>query len=64
MNTYIFLIGKYLYKYFSLIGKFFNNHLFEVLKALENLFKLEKAEGKIPIDLSGATKQLLRERER
>jgi hypothetical protein len=41
MNTYIFLIGK-----------FFNNHLFEVLKALENLFKLEKAEGKIPIDLS------------
>jgi Arc/MetJ-type ribon-helix-helix transcriptional regulator len=39
-------------------------YLSEVFKALENLFKLEKAEGKIPIDLSGATKQLLRERER
>ncbi len=39
-------------------------YLSEVFKALENLFKLEKAEGKIPIDLSGATKQLLRERKR
>jgi Arc/MetJ-type ribon-helix-helix transcriptional regulator len=38
--------------------------LSEVYEALEKLFELEKAEGKIPIDLSGATKQLLKERER
>jgi len=39
-------------------------HLSEIFKAIEKLFELEKAEGKIPIDLSGATKQLLKERER
>jgi Arc/MetJ-type ribon-helix-helix transcriptional regulator len=39
-------------------------YLSEVSKALEKLFELEKVEGKIPIDLSGATKQLLEERER
>lgn len=37
-------------------------YLSEVSKALEKMFELEKAEGKIPIDLSGATKQLLKER--
>jgi len=39
-------------------------YLSEVSKALEKLFELEKVEGKIPIDLSGATKQLLEEGER
>lgn len=39
-------------------------HLSEIFKAIEKLFELEKTEGKIPIDLSGATKQLLKERER
>jgi hypothetical protein len=36
----------------------------EVFEAVKKLFELEKIEGKIPIDLSGATEQLLRERER
>lgn len=40
------------------------DYLSEVSKALEKLFELEKIEGEIPIDLSGATKQLLKERER
>lgn len=39
-------------------------HLSEVLRAVEKLFELERAGGKIPIDLSGATRQLLKERER
>jgi flagellar biosynthesis regulator FlbT len=34
----------------------------EVFEAVKKLFELEKIEGKIPIDLSGATEQLLRER--
>jgi Arc/MetJ-type ribon-helix-helix transcriptional regulator len=33
-----------------------------LLKAVERLFELEKVEGRIPIDLSGATEQLLKER--
>jgi Arc/MetJ-type ribon-helix-helix transcriptional regulator len=33
-----------------------------LLEAVERLFELEKIEGRIPIDLSGATEQLLRER--
>lgn len=37
-------------------------YLSEVSKALEKIFELEKVEGKIPIDLSGATKQLLKGR--
>ena len=39
-------------------------YLSEVLEAVEKLFELERVEGRIPIDLSGATEQLLRERER
>lgn len=39
-------------------------YLSEVFEAVKKLFELEKIEGKIPIDLSGATEQLLRERER
>ena len=39
-------------------------YLSEVFDAVKKLFELEKIEGKIPIDLSGATEQLLRERER
>jgi hypothetical protein len=39
-------------------------YLSEVLEAVERLFELERVEGRIPIDLSGATEQLLRERER
>jgi len=35
---------------------------FEVFETVKKLFELEKMEGKIPIDLSGATEQLLRER--
>jgi Arc/MetJ-type ribon-helix-helix transcriptional regulator len=38
-------------------------YLSEVLEAVERLFELERVEGRIPIDLSGATEQLLRERE-
>jgi Arc/MetJ-type ribon-helix-helix transcriptional regulator len=37
-------------------------YLSEVFDAVKKLFELEKIEGKIPIDLSGATEQLLRER--
>jgi len=33
-----------------------------LLEAVERLFELEKIEGRIPIDLSGATRQLLNER--
>jgi len=36
----------------------------DILKAVERLFEVEKEEGEIPIDLSGATRQLLVERER
>lgn len=39
-------------------------HIAEISMALEKLFKLEKSEGRIPIGLNGATKQLLKERER
>lgn len=39
-------------------------HIAETSRALEKLFKLEKSEGRIPISLNGATKQLLKERER
>jgi hypothetical protein len=38
-------------------------YLSEVLEAVERSFELERVEGRIPIDLSGATEQLLRERE-
>jgi Arc/MetJ-type ribon-helix-helix transcriptional regulator len=31
-------------------------------EAVERLFELERVEGRIPIDLSGATEQLLKER--
>jgi Arc/MetJ-type ribon-helix-helix transcriptional regulator len=34
----------------------------EVFEAVKKLFELEKIEGKIQIDLSGAIEQLLRER--
>jgi len=34
----------------------------EVFEVVKKIFELEKIEGKIPIDLSGATEQLLRER--
>jgi len=37
-------------------------YLSEVFETVKKLFELEKMEGKIPIDLSGATEQLLRER--
>jgi len=37
-------------------------YLSEVLEAVERSFELERVEGRIPIDLSGATEQLLRER--
>jgi len=40
------------------------DYLSEISRALEKLFELEKTEGKIPINLSGSTKQLLKERER
>lgn len=40
------------------------SYLSELSIALERLFELEKSEGEIPIDLSGATRQLLEERER
>jgi len=39
-------------------------HLSEVFRAIDKLFELERMEGRIPIDLSGATQQLLKERER
>jgi len=39
-------------------------HVAEVSKALEKLFELERSEGRIPISLTGATRQLLEERER
>ena len=39
-------------------------YLSEVFRAVDKLFELERAEGKIPIDLSGATQKLLEERER
>lgn len=39
------------------------SYLSEISRALDKLFELEKKEGRIPIDLSGATKQLLEERE-
>jgi len=34
----------------------------DILKAVERLFEAERNEGEIPIDLSGATRQLLVER--
>ena len=37
-------------------------HLSEVFRAVDRLFELERMEGRIPIDLSGATQQLLKER--
>jgi Arc/MetJ-type ribon-helix-helix transcriptional regulator len=37
-------------------------HLSEVFRAVDKLFELERMEGRIPIDLSGATQQLLEER--
>jgi Arc/MetJ-type ribon-helix-helix transcriptional regulator len=37
-------------------------HLSEVFRAVDRLFELERMEGRIPIDLSGATRQLLKER--
>jgi Arc/MetJ-type ribon-helix-helix transcriptional regulator len=37
-------------------------HLSEVFRAVDKLFELERMEGRIPIDLSGATQQLLKER--
>ncbi|MEM2848844.1 MAG: ribbon-helix-helix domain-containing protein [Candidatus Bathyarchaeia archaeon] len=40
------------------------SYLNEISNALERLFEIEKAEGDIPVKLSGATKQLLEERER
>lgn len=39
-------------------------YLSEIFKAIEKLSELEKAEGKIPIDFSEATKQLLKEGEK
>ncbi len=36
----------------------------KVAKAVEELFRMEREEGAIPIRLDGALKQLLRERER
>jgi len=38
-------------------------HLSEVFRAVDRLFELERMEGRIPIDLSGATQQLLKERQ-
>jgi Arc/MetJ-type ribon-helix-helix transcriptional regulator len=38
------------------------SHLSEVLRAVDKMFELESIEGRIPIDLSGATQQLLEER--
>jgi Arc/MetJ-type ribon-helix-helix transcriptional regulator len=35
----------------------------EVLEAVERLFELEKVECRIPVELGGATRQLLGERE-
>jgi hypothetical protein len=35
----------------------------EVLEAVERLYELEKVEGSIPVELGGATRQLLGERE-
>ncbi|MGB9717712.1 MAG: ribbon-helix-helix domain-containing protein [Thermoproteota archaeon] len=40
------------------------SYISEISKALKKISELEKVEGRIPIDLSGATKQLLKERER
>jgi Arc/MetJ-type ribon-helix-helix transcriptional regulator len=37
-------------------------HLSEVFRAVDRLFELERMEGRIPIDLSGVTRQLLKER--
>jgi Arc/MetJ-type ribon-helix-helix transcriptional regulator len=37
-------------------------HLSDVFRAVDKLFELERMEGRIPIDLSGATQQLLEER--
>jgi Arc/MetJ-type ribon-helix-helix transcriptional regulator len=37
-------------------------HLSEVLRAVDKMFELESIEGRIPIDLSGATQQILKER--
>jgi len=39
-------------------------YLSEAFEALNRLFELERLEGGLPIDLSGATEKLLRERER
>jgi len=39
-------------------------YLSEIFEALDKLFELERLEGVLPIDLSGATEQLLRGRER
>jgi Arc/MetJ-type ribon-helix-helix transcriptional regulator len=37
-------------------------HLSEVFRAVDRLFELERMEGRITIDLSGATQQILKER--
>jgi hypothetical protein len=36
----------------------------DVLEAVERLFDLKEVEGRIPVELGGATRQLLEERER
>jgi len=38
-------------------------HLSEVFRAVDRLFELERMEGRIPIDLSGVTQQILKERQ-
>jgi len=38
-------------------------HLSEVFKEVDRLFELERMEGRIPIDLSGVTQQILKERQ-
>jgi metal-responsive CopG/Arc/MetJ family transcriptional regulator len=37
-------------------------HLSEVFKEVDRLFELERMGGRIPIDLSGATQQILKEK--
>jgi hypothetical protein len=37
-------------------------YLSEVFRGVDRLFELERMEGRIPIDLSGATRQILKER--
>ena len=38
-------------------------YLSEVFRAVDRLFELERMEGRIPIDLSGVTQQILKERQ-